>query len=223
MYTATTIGCPWARLMTPRTPMMSGMPIPIRAYSPPLRTPATRVWRKTSMETPGSAEGPISGEAGRRSHRRPTSRSFHASRPVGLLPLLPFGNGENVLLLGRFLGPDGFQLPLLPLDHEGGELVLLGLLVVGDELHGPEGGHHVGRGQGIADVLRRDAFRPLQGVGHDVQGSVRPGAVILGVFLVLRLVLLEIVHGSRVGDGFHPQGRRVHEFGCVARVLLELG
>src|SRR3990172_5476115 len=223
MYIATIINCPWARLMIPMTPMMSVMPIPIRAYSPPLRTPATRVWRKTSMETPGSAEGPISGEAGRRSHRRPTSRSFHASLPVGLLPLPPLGNGENVLLLGRFLGPDGFQLPLLPLDHEGGELVLLGLLVVGDELHRAEGGHHVGRGQGIADVLRGDALRPLECVRHDVQGSVRLGAVILGVFLVLRLVLLEIVHGSGVGDGFHPQGRRVHQFGRVAGVLMELG
>src|SRR3990172_9416016 len=146
MYIATIISCPWARLMIPMTPMMSVMPIPIRAYSPPLSTPATRVWRKTSMETPGSAEGPISGEAGRRSHPPPTPRLFSDSLLVGLFPLLPFGNGENVLLLGRFLGPDGFQLPLLPLDHEGGDLVLLGLLFVRDELDRAEGGHHeIGR------------------------------------------------------------------------------
>src|SRR4030067_1889637 len=176
MYIATIISCPGARVMAPRAPMMSVMPIPIRAYSPPLRTPATRVWRKTSMETPGSAEEPISGEPGRHSCRRPTSRSFHVLLPVGLLPLPPLGHGVNVPPLGRFLGPDGFQLPLLPLDHEGGGLVLLGLLVVGDELHGPEGGHPVGRGQGIADGLRGDAFRPPGGVGHDVQGSVRLGA-----------------------------------------------
>src|SRR3990170_900341 len=204
MYIATIISCPWARLMIPMTPMMSVMPIPIRAYSPPLRMPATRVWRKTSMETPGSAEEPISGEAGRRYTRRPASRSFQASLSVGLLPLVPLGNGEYVFHLGRVLGPDGFQVPLLPLDHEGGNLVLLGLLFVRDELDRAEGGHHVGRGQGIADVLGRDALRPLQRVRHDVQGSVRLGAVILGVFLVLRLVLLEIVHGSRVGDSFHP-------------------
>src|SRR4030067_1047712 len=171
MYIATIISCPWARLMIPMTPMMSVMPIPIRAYSPPLRTPATRVWRKTSMETPGSAEEPISGEAGRRSCRRPTSRPFHVLLPVGLLPLPPLGNGVNVPLLGRFLGPDGFQLPLLPLDHEGGGLVLLGVLVVGDKLHGPEGGHPVGRRQCFPHVLGGDALRPLERVRRDVQGS----------------------------------------------------
>src|SRR5512134_3458646 len=56
MYIATIINCPWARLMIPMTPMMSVMPIPIRAYNPPLRTPATRVWRKTSMEPPGAVD-----------------------------------------------------------------------------------------------------------------------------------------------------------------------
>ena len=51
-YIASIINCPWARLMIPITPMIRVIPIPIRAYSPPLRTPATRVCRKTSIPSP---------------------------------------------------------------------------------------------------------------------------------------------------------------------------
>ena len=51
-YIASIINCPWARLMIPMTPMIRVIPIPIRAYSPPLRIPATRVCRKTSMASP---------------------------------------------------------------------------------------------------------------------------------------------------------------------------
>src|SRR5512146_1283569 len=186
MYMATIISCPWARLMIPMTPMMSVMPIPISAYNPPFRTPATRVCRKTSMDTPGAAEEPISGEAGRRSCRHPASRVVHDSPAVGvlLLPFVPLGDGENVLLFCHFLGPHGFQLPVLPLDHVGGQLVLLGLLIVGDELDRAEGGHHVSRRQGVPHVLGRDALRSLQGVGDDIHRGVRLGPVVFGGFLV---------------------------------------
>ena len=64
-YIASIINCPWARLMIPMTPMMRVIPIPIRAYSPPLRIPATRVCRKTSMASPA-----LSGRCfHRRTHR----------------------------------------------------------------------------------------------------------------------------------------------------------
>ena len=40
---------PWAKLITRMTPKMIVRPIPISAYTPPIRMPLIRDWRKISI------------------------------------------------------------------------------------------------------------------------------------------------------------------------------
>ncbi len=227
-YIATIINCPWARLMIPMTPMMRVIPIPIRAYSPPLRTPATRVCRKTSILISAGVHVPVhdaedrrrAGRKDRPARRRRTgetdSKDLTCACPSS-------ESGRRTVFVATLFGQTASSFAVLPLDHVGVELVLLGLLPVGDELDRPEDGLHVRRGQGVPNVLRGKALRPLQGVGDDLHRRVRLGAVVLGLDAVFLLEIVVVLLGPRVRQRLEPQGRGIDALGRGPRVLGELG
>src|SRR5260370_31184116 len=115
-----------------------------------------------------------------------------------LLAIAPAGNGEDEAGGGDLLGPDGFELPLHDLEQEGVQLVLVGELAPGDELHGPEGGHHVRVGKRGPELLGGPGLGPLEGVGDDLDVRVRFGSVVVPLLPEPGLALLEELLGPGV-------------------------
>ena len=95
---------------------------------------------------------------------------------------------------------------MLPLDHIGGQLVLIGFLVVGDEFYRAENRHQLGLTQGLLDVLGREGFGPLKHVLDHVGSRIGLGTVILGVLVVSGLKPIEVLHGPGQGQNLVPQG-----------------
>ena len=69
-----------------------------------------------------------------------------------------------VLGIGQILGPDELKFAVLPLDHIGGQSVLIGLLIVRGEFHWAENRHQFGFLQCLFNVFGREGFGPFEDI-----------------------------------------------------------